>query len=102
MPSIQVLMNKPFDVILRRFRRVCERAGIQRKEVGSRTKLEDSGVLQIVQKLVKQCKDAARQFQQGERPYCQTRKEKANIAILSTYLPAQLSDAEMERLMTGR
>ncbi len=28
MPSVQVRMNEPFDVILRRFRRVCERAGV--------------------------------------------------------------------------
>ena len=28
MPSVQVRQNEPFDVILRRFRRVCERAGV--------------------------------------------------------------------------
>ncbi|NKB77611.1 MAG: 30S ribosomal protein S21 [Gammaproteobacteria bacterium] len=28
MPSVQVRQNEPFDVILRRFRRSCERAGV--------------------------------------------------------------------------
>ena len=28
MPSVQVRQNEPFDVILRRFRRACERAGV--------------------------------------------------------------------------
>lgn len=28
MPSVQVRQNEPFDVILRRFRRTCERAGV--------------------------------------------------------------------------
>ena len=74
------------------------RAAIQRKEVDSRTELEDSGVLQIVQKQVKQCKDAASQFQQGGRPDLADR-EQAHVAILETYLPAQLSDAEMDALV---
>ena len=74
------------------------RAAIQRKEVDSRTELEDSGVLQIVQKQVKQCKDAASQFQQGGRPDLADR-EQAHVVILETYLPAQLSDAEMDALV---
>jgi small subunit ribosomal protein S21 len=28
MPSVQVRQNEPFDIILRRFRRACERAGV--------------------------------------------------------------------------
>ena len=28
MPTVQVRQNEPFDLILRRFRRTCERAGI--------------------------------------------------------------------------
>lgn len=28
MPSVQIKQNEPFDIILRRFRRACERAGI--------------------------------------------------------------------------
>ena len=74
------------------------RAAIQRKEVDSRTELEDSGVLQIVQKQVKQCKDAASQFQQGGRSDLADR-EQAHVVILETYLPAQLSDAEMDALV---
>ncbi len=74
------------------------RAAIQRKEVDSRTELEDSGVLQIVQKQVKQCKDAASQFQQGGRSDLADR-EQAQVVILETYLPAQLSDAEMDALV---
>ncbi len=74
------------------------RAAIQRQEVDSRTELEDSGVLQIVQKQVKQSKDAASQFQQGGRPDLAD-KEKSNIAVLETYLPAQLSDAQMDELV---
>ncbi len=74
------------------------RAAIQRKEVDNRIELEDSDVLQVVQKLVKQCRDAADQFQQGGRPDLADR-EKANMAILAAYLPAPLSDAEMDRLV---
>jgi uncharacterized protein YqeY len=74
------------------------RAAIQRKEVDERIQLDDEGVLQIIQKMVKQCTDAAQQFIDGNREDLAD-KEKANISILETYLPEQLSAQEIETLI---
>jgi uncharacterized protein YqeY len=74
------------------------RAAIQRKEVDERVQLDDEGVLQIIQKMVKQCTDAAQQFSNGNREDLAD-KEKANISILETYLPEQLSEQEIEALI---
>ena len=74
------------------------RSAIQRKEVDERIELDDEGVLQIVQKLVKQCNDAATQFTQGNREDL-AEKERQNIAILEQYLPEQLSGDEIEALI---
>lgn len=74
------------------------RAAIQRKEVDEKIELDDQGVLLIVQKLVKQCTDAADQFIQGNRDDL-AQKERENIAILQAYLPEPLSDSEIESLI---
>ena len=74
------------------------RAAIQRKEVDERIELGDEGVLLIVQKMVKQCADAADQFIKGGRQDLAD-KETANIAILEDYLPEQLADTEIEAII---
>lgn len=74
------------------------RAAIQRKEVDERTELDDSGVLQVLQKMVKQCNDAAEQFTQGGRDDL-AQKELANVGVIEAYLPEKLSDAEIDALV---
>ncbi len=76
------------------------RAAIQRKEVDDRVELDDEGVLLIIQKMVKQCNDAAEQFIKGNREDL-VDKEKSNIAILETYLPEQLAEDEVDLLITA-
>ncbi len=74
------------------------RAAIQRKEVDEQIQLDDQDVLQIIQKMVKQCTDAAEQFTKGNREDL-VDKERANIAILETYLPEPLSAPEIDSLI---
>lgn len=74
------------------------RAAIQRKEVDEQIQLDDQAVLQITQKMIKQCADAAEQFTKGNRQDLAD-KERAHIAILEAYLPAQLSDDEVDSLI---
>ncbi len=70
------------------------RAAIQRKEVDERIELDDEQVLGIIQKQIKQSQDAIKQFIQGERTDLAD-KEQAHVDNLASYLPAQLSDAEV-------
>ena len=76
------------------------RSAIQRREVDEQVTLDDPAVLQIVQKMVKQCRDAAQQFETGGRPDL-VEKELANIGVLESYLPEQLSDDEIETIISA-
>lgn len=74
------------------------RSAIKQKEVDERVELSDEEILSIISKQVKQRKDALEDFVRGGRDDLieQTREE---IDILSSYLPAQLSDEELEMIV---
>jgi uncharacterized protein len=73
-------------------------AAIKQREVDERITLDDTQVLAVVEKMVKQRKEAITQFEAGGRPDL-VAKESAEIVVLQTYLPAQLSDAELDALI---
>jgi len=56
--------------------------------------LDDSGVESLLQKLIKQREDAARQYKEANRDDLY-QKESNEIAILKEYLPKQLEEAEL-------
>lgn len=74
-------------------------AAIQRREVDERITLDDQQVLAVIQKMVKQSRDAAKQFVSGGRQDLAD-KEEREIAIWEAYLPQQLDAAELEQLIT--
>ncbi len=57
--------------------------------------LDDTEILAVITKQVKQRRDSAEQFTKGHRPDL-VDKENAEIAILEQYLPAQLSATDIE------
>ncbi|MCS0630636.1 GatB/YqeY domain-containing protein [Telluria mixta] len=69
-------------------------AEIKRKEVDERIELTDAQVLAVVEKMIKQRKDSITQFENGGRQDLAD-KEKSELAILSAYMPAGLSDEEV-------
>jgi uncharacterized protein len=73
-------------------------SAIKQREVDERITLDDSQVLAAIEKMVKQRKEAITQFQAGGRADL-VAKETAEIAILQTYLPAQMSDADIDGLI---
>lgn len=70
-------------------------AAIKQKEVDERVEVTDTHVLAIVEKMIKQRKDSISQFEAGGRQDLAD-IEKAELAILSIYMPAALSDAEVQ------
>ena len=94
--DMKLAMREKNTVQLETIRMV--RAAIQRKEVDERTELDDNGVLQVLQKMVKQCNDAAEQFKKGGRDDL-AQKELDNIGVMQAYLPEKLSDAEVDLLI---
>ena len=75
-------------------------AAIKQREVDERIQLDDSQVLAALEKMIKQRKEAITQFESGGRADL-VAKESAEIAILQAYLPAQLSDAEIDSLIAA-
>ena len=74
------------------------RAAIQRKEVDDQVTLDDQGVMAVVQKMIKQSRDAIGQFEKGGRDDLAS-KEKSQVAILEQYLPEPLSEQEVDALI---
>jgi uncharacterized protein YqeY len=68
------------------------RAALQRREVDERETLDDEGVLGIIQKMIKQSRDAITQFESGHRNDL-VEKELSLILVLQQYLPQQLDEA---------
>lgn len=69
-------------------------AAIKQKEVDERVELDDTGVAAVIEKLVKQRKDSVTQYEAANRQDLAD-VEKAEIAILATYLPEKMSSAEV-------
>ena len=73
-------------------------AGIKQREVDERIELDDTQVLSVIEKMIKQRKDSVTQFEAGGRADL-VAKESAEIAWLTGYLPAQLTEAEVDTLI---
>jgi uncharacterized protein YqeY len=73
-------------------------AAIKQREVDERIVLDDAQVIAVLEKMVKQRRESVAAFEQGGRTDLAD-KEKSEIALLATYLPAQLSAAEVDALI---
>ena len=75
-------------------------AAVKQREVDERIILDDAQVAAIVDKLIKQRRDSIAQFEQAGRTAL-VDQEKAELAVLSAYLPAQADAAEIESLLAA-
>jgi hypothetical protein len=71
-------------------------AAMKQKEVDERVAMEDAVVLSIIEKMIKQRRESIAQYEKAGRSDLAD-AEKAEIAVLSGYLPQQLSDAEVQK-----
>ncbi len=69
-------------------------AAMKQKEVDERIELDDLAIVSIVDKLIKQRKDSVEAFVKAERLDLAD-KEKAEIEVMSAYLPQRLSADEV-------
>src|SRR5512138_178317 len=60
--------------------------------------LDDAAVMDVVQKQAKMRRDSIEAFRKGERPEL-VAKEEAELAILTAYLPKQLTEAEIKAIV---
>lgn len=69
-------------------------AAIKQREVDERITLDDAAVVAVVDKLIKQRRDSINQYEQAGRDDLAA-AERAEIDVLSPYLPAQMSADEV-------
>ncbi|MBK7251970.1 MAG: GatB/YqeY domain-containing protein [Gammaproteobacteria bacterium] len=73
-------------------------AAIKQREVDERITLDDTQVLAVLEKMIKQRREAIAQFESGGRSDL-VAKESAEVALLQGYLPEQLSVADVDTLI---
>lgn len=71
-------------------------AAIKQKEVDERIELTDADVVAIIDRMIKQRRESIAQFDAGGRTDLSA-AEKAEIGVLEQYMPARLSDDEIDR-----
>jgi uncharacterized protein len=75
-------------------------AAIKQREVDTRTELGDAEVVAVLEKMIKQRHESIAQFDQAGRKDLAD-AEKAELAVLSAYLPQQLGDAELDQAVAA-
>jgi len=73
-------------------------AAVKQREVDERITLSDADILAVLDKMVKQRRDSINQFEQAGRQELAD-KEAAEVAVIQEYLPAALSDSEVDTLI---
>ena len=71
---------------------------LKNRKIELQRELEEADILQVITRMVKQRHDSAEQFAKGGREELAA-KEKGEIAVLESYLPEGLSEAELEELV---
>jgi uncharacterized protein YqeY len=74
-------------------------SAIKQREVDERITLDDTQVLSVLEKMIKQRKESLVQFKAGNRQDL-VDKESAEITLLQGYMPAALSGAEIDALIS--
>src|SRR5215831_3391419 len=73
-------------------------SAVKQREVDERITLDDTGVIGVVEKMIKQRKDSIAQYEKAARQDLAD-KEKYEISVIEAYLPKQLSQAEVEAIV---
>lgn len=73
-------------------------AAIKQVEVDERCEMDDAKVLAILGKMIKQRKDSITQYESAKRQDL-AEQEKFEIDILQTYMPAQMDETELEKII---
>ena len=74
------------------------RAAIKQKEVDERVELDDEGVLKVLSKEIKERRGSIEEFEKAGRDEL-VESTKAEIDVLRKYMPEQLSEEELEKLI---
>lgn len=73
---------------------------IAARPAGNANGISDGEILSLMQGMIKQRQESAKAFRDGNRPDLAD-KEDAEIKVIERFMPAQLSDAEVEKVVTS-
>jgi uncharacterized protein YqeY len=73
-------------------------AAIKQREVDERIELDDTQVITVLDRMIKQRRESISQFEQAGRDDL-TAKEQAEIGVIAPYLPAALDEDEIRTLI---
>jgi len=73
-------------------------AAIKQREVDERILLDDTQVLAVLDKMLKQRRDSVTQFEKGNRQDLAD-QERSEIKLIQSYLPVQLAESELDQLV---
>ena len=71
------------------------KSGLHNREIDAKRELNDGEFLQLLSSMVKQRRDSIEQFAKGGRTDL-VEKEEAELKVIEEFLPAQLSEAELD------
>ena len=74
--------------------------GLHNREIDLKRELNEVEFLQLLSSMVKQRKDSIEQFEKGGRMDL-VEKEQAELKVIEEFLPAQLSEADLDAAITG-
>jgi len=75
-------------------------AAMKQKEVDERIELDDAGIVAVIEKMMKQRRDSVAQYEAAQRQDLAD-AEKAEMTVLSAYMPQALSVAEIEAIVAA-
>ncbi|HOO56449.1 MAG TPA: GatB/YqeY domain-containing protein [bacterium] len=96
MNDLKQAMKDKDTVALNTLRSIKSAVEYKKAEAGKDP--EEGEILQVIQKEAKKRKDSIAQFRQGNREDL-AEKEEAELKIIEKYLPAEMSDAELEEIV---
>ena len=100
MEALKEAMKAKDTVALESLRAIKSAILLARTEAGASEELSEADELKLLQQLVKQRKDSAALYtQQGRNDLAEP--ELAQMAVIEKFLPAQLSEAEVEEALKG-
>lgn len=74
------------------------RSAIKNREIDQKHELDDQGIIDVISSLAKQRRESIRMYQEGNRPEL-AEKEQLELDILLGFLPAQMTQNEIEELV---
>ncbi len=75
-------------------------SAFRQKEIDERIELDDAGVVAVIEKMLKQRKDSISQYEAAGRQEL-AEIEKAEMAVLSVYMPQAMSSAEVDAIVAA-